>query len=360
MTRYLIRCSAVLAAFTLVCDASAQQPVQRQPIHGQYGAGHSAPPSAAQASSNGQQQIPIIGAQDAINAGYAQAPKAPFGELSPQEVAFVDQVLDVWEQRTDKIKQYSCTFQRWQYDTTKHADGFYSVAAGELKYEKPDRGLFQVTKVETIASKGPPAQFRVNPRRPHGEHWICDGEWVHVLDHNEKKATRYQLGPDQRGDLIKRSPLPFLFGVKKSEVKERYWVRPLNPPNRPEELWLEVYPKTVNDAGNYSKVQVVLDRKDILPKGLVVFLPGWTPQQPNREVYQFNDRQTNNWLNAVKQKMFMQNFIQVKLGSDWEIDEEPYIPPQQAVAGQQQLQQTQGSSPQQRLATPPARQPTIR
>ncbi|MCA9128612.1 MAG: TIGR03009 domain-containing protein [Planctomycetales bacterium] len=321
MARTANSCVSLIIIGWLAHCAIGQQPRPQ--------AGQGLQPQQQQAAA---QQIPIVQVQDAVAAGQARVPQQPFPDLTPAEVSFVDQVLNVWETRTASIKRYSADFRRWQYDSTKFEDGHYTVASGILKYETPDRGVFKVETLESIAQKGPPAVYRVDPRRPYGEHWICDGEWVHVLDHNEKKAQLIQLSPDQRGNLASRSPLPFLFGVKAAEVKQRYWIRPLNPPNRPEELWLEVYPKFTMDAGNYSRVQVVLDRKDILPKGLIVFMPEWTPQQPNREVYQFDNRETDSVMDALRQRLLFQNFIQTKLGSDWEIVKEPYIPPEQTAS----------------------------
>ncbi len=76
-----------------------------------------------------------------------------------------------------------------------------------------------------------------------------------------------------RGNNIHLSPLPFLFGVKAKEIQDRYWVRPIAPPAGSQDVWLETYPKRPDDAGNYSRVQIILDKNEVLPKGLVVFMP---------------------------------------------------------------------------------------
>ncbi len=276
-----------------------------------------------------QRQVPIVPAQQAIQQGFARAAQQPFAPLSTEEQAWVDQVLSTWEQHSANIKRYSCDLYRWQFDPTRY-DVHHTEAEGTLRFEGPGKGELRLAEVRTLAELGPPAVYRVNPREPHGEHWICDGDWVHILDHNQKKANRIQLPPEMRGKLVYRSPLPFVFGVKAAELKQRYWIRPLNRPERPKELWLEVFPKHASDAGNYSRLQVGLDRSDILPAALIVLMPNWTPKQPHREVYQFTDRQVNVFRDALLETVFRQAFIKPNLGSDWTVSEEPWIPPEQA------------------------------
>ncbi|MCA9183431.1 MAG: hypothetical protein KDA51_18350, partial [Planctomycetales bacterium] len=167
---------------------------------------------------------------------------------------------------------------------------------------------------------------------------------------------KMQLAPEQRHQGIHNSPLPFLFGVKADEIKRRYWIRPVQPPAGSNDVWLEAWPKQMDDAGNYSRVQVVLDRVDVLPKALIVFLPNWEAQFPHREVYEFNERKKEwNLLDAMKQKIFMKEFIETNLPATWQVIVEPYIEPQEAA------QPGQGSpATQPRVATPPAAQQQLR
>lgn len=308
------------------------------------------PTGAAAGQPSAQQRIPIVTPGQAVQDGVAQVVQQPFAQLTAQEQAFVDQVLDVWEKRTDKVKRYECKFMRWQFDPTVDPKHHSSLAEGELKFMDPDKGLFRVDQVQSIAGKGDQPTYRVDPRRPYGEYWVCDGDWVHILDRNEKKANRIQLPPQMRGQQIHLSPLPFLFGVNANEIKQRYWLRTLKPPAGDDSVWLEAWPKRADDAGNYSRVQVVLDRKDILPRALIVFLPNWRPTQQHREVYEFSGRQdTAGFWDAVKERVFRQEFIPTKLPSDWNVIEEPYVPPQEAtVPGQ-----GSPNARQQRVAQPP-------
>lgn len=311
------------------------------------------------AANGGQQQIPIMNAQQAIQQGIAQAPKQPFPALNATEQNYLEQVLQVWEQKTSDIEQYQCDFVRFEYaDPSLPTEQYSSYATGVMKFMAPDKGMFRIDDLRTLVSKNP-AEYKANPRQPFGEYWICDGSWVHILDRNEKKATRIELPPQIRGKQIYLSPLPFLFGVKADEMKRRYWIRPVIPPEGDDSVWLEAWPKRADDAGNYSRVQVVLAREDTLPRALIVFMPNWKPEQQQREIYEFKNRQDKTgFFDAVKQRIFRQEFIPTKLPSDWTVIEEPYISPEQRAQLQAQSGGQMGN-PQAGAAGPRTARPPV-
>ena len=289
-----------------------------------------------------QQLAAQLAAQQAALA--QQLLKPPFENLTQPQQQYLDQVLNVWEQSTKKIERFQCNFKRWIYDPAQNT-GADAAAKGEgvIRFMQPDKGLFKVEKVEFFSGRDDKqaATYRENERQKFGEYWLCDGDYVHILDRNEKKCLKVQLPPDMRGQQIHLSPLPFLFGVKAADIKSRYWVRPIAPPQGSSDVWLETYPKRPDDAGNYSRVQIVLDAKEVLPKALIVFLPNWRPNQQHREVYEFSDRDKDwNMLDQMKSKLFKEEFIPQALPKDWEIVVEPYQEPQagpaQAAANPQQ------------------------
>ncbi len=334
------------------------QPVSRQAAPGQMQPGQVQPgqvqPGQVQPVQGApqQQQIQIMDAQQAVAAGLARVAEQPFDPLSAQEQQYLDAVLSVWEKKTASIKRYECKFTRYHFDLTMHPTKPSSIATGSIKFMAPDKGLFEVSEVKTVTSKDAEPEYRTDPNRPYGEHWVCDGNWVHIIDRNEKKAVRKELPPDMRGAAIYNSPLPFLFGVKAEEIKQRYWVRPLPQQPGDDSVWLEAWPKRADDAGNYSRVQVRLSREDTLPSAIVVLLPNWRPAQQFREIYEFTERNTTqNLWDAVKENVFRQQFIPTKLPSDWNVIEEPWIPPQQVA---QPAPNAAGGAAQQRMAQPPA------
>jgi TIGR03009 family protein len=274
--------------------------------------------------------------EDAIAAGHAKVASAPWPPLSAQDQQFVNAVLQVWEKRTADIKRYTCSVQRWQFNPAHFDNGHFTHGVGTLKFEDPGMAEYKIEKIATLIKKSPP-EYAVDPDEEHGEHWICDGRWIHILDQNEKKALRIELPPEYRDNKVFQSPLPFVFGVKADEMMQRYWIRSIPVQDKPNEVWLEVVPKRADDAGNYSRVQVVLDRKDTLPKAMIVFMPNWTAENPVREIYQFDNRSVNPVLDSLRANLFRQSFIATKLGKEWTVEEKPYIPPEarQQVANPQ-------------------------
>jgi hypothetical protein len=68
-----------------------------------------------------------------------------------------------------------------------------------------------------------------------------------------------------------------------------------------------------------------LDAQEVLPKVLVVFDPNYTPQNPQRTVFEFTDRERNwtfvdriNELNLLKEE-----FIPAAPPKDWKIEVTP-------------------------------------
>ncbi len=90
---------------------------------------------------------------------------------------------------------------------------------------------------------------------------------------------------------------------------------------------------------------------------MILFMPNWAANTPNREVFNFTKREVNSssLLDKIKENVFMKSFIDTKVGSDWTVELEPWIPPQQMTPEGQP-----GSSnplPNGRVAAPAANAP---
>ena len=256
------------------------------------------------------------------------APVAPFPPLDARLQQYLEQVLGAWEKATSDIERFRCNFTRWEYDPTNGpANTHYTWSRGILRYMKPDKGLFRVDDIlfyKPSADNGQAKYEAIKDR--FGDYWICDGKSIHIYERNEKKVKRYDLPPEMQGVGIYQSPLPFLFGVKSQEVQSRYWIRPVPPENGSQtEVWLEAYPKGQADAANYQKVLVVLDAQEVLPKVLVVFDPNYTPQNPQRTVFEFTERERN-WtlVDRINDIIKLnEEFIPAAPPKDWKIEVTP-------------------------------------
>jgi TIGR03009 family protein len=238
-------------------------------------------PSIAQQPGAGQAGTPPRAA-----AGAAVQPPP----LAPQEQAALDRLLAAWETRNAAVRTWSCTFHKWEYSAwgPSAAGGdrlAFAESAGELKYAAPDKGLFRVkeskqwsTETNRYERRGPEA----------GEHWVCNGESIYEFRHTERQLRETRLPPEMRGKAISDGPLPFVFGAKADTLRKRYWMRIITPPEVRDQIWLEALPRYQADAANFSKVELILQARDLMPFAIQIHKPGGQ----DRDVYQF-DPNTN-------------------------------------------------------------------
>ena len=245
-----------------------------------------------------------------------------FIPLAADHQQYLDKVLDVWERRSNDIKVYRCGFQRWEFDSVfGPATAAKRFSTGMIKYASPDKGLFQVQKVLTYQA---PAQPGAKPKYieledDYREHWVCDGQSVFEFDAQRKLVVQQILPAEMRGKAIDQGPLPFMFRANADDIRRRYWVRAITPEKvQQKEIWLEAYPRTAEDAGNFLKVHIVIDRQRVLPRGLVIFDRNYRPgKNTSRTVFQFNDRDVNFDTSLDLLKVFQRNFYEPAIPRGW-------------------------------------------
>lgn len=243
---------------------------------------------------------------------------APF-KLTPAEKKRVDDLLGFWEFSSGKVQTYTTKFERLEFDPvfgpkdprTPRTRGF-----GVIRYSAPDKGEF---KLETIGEYTPPKKAGANtyPQKPvqFDEHWICDGKSVYEFNTKTKQLIETKLPPEMQGKRIADGPLPFMFGAKKAELLERYWIREIKNA-KPGQYVLDIYPKRREDALNYSRVSVIIAEDDFLPMALQIFPPNFDRKlNPAKTVYAFKDRQTNKPLHRTQQ--FFNRFVSPKPPIGW-------------------------------------------
>jgi TIGR03009 family protein len=258
-----------------------------------------------------------------------------FVPLSPENDRMLKTVLGKWQNATQGIERYKCDFLRWQFDMTKISDPkvYHTAARGVVRYMAPDKGMFRVDELKFVRKdpRDPQAdwQLHADPEQ-FGEYWICDGNSVYLYDRTQKKATKYTLPPAMQGKQVFNSPLPFFFGVDAQKIEQRFWVNPLPDAvvNEKPVHVLDVYPKTQADAVNYHHVRVYLDQSESLPVAIEVCMPNWTEEKPNREFFEFRNRNTNwNFLNKLKEmSIFQEEFIPKEPPAGWQVEVKPYEP----------------------------------
>jgi TIGR03009 family protein len=210
--------------------------------------------------------------------------------LSPQEQAALDRLLAAWEARSAAVKTWSCTFHKWEYNAWSPADEkgerlAFAESGGELKYAAPDKGLFRIKESKQWNPQTRRYELRGGEA---GEHWVCNGESIYEFRHADRQLRETKLPPEMRGKAISDGPLPFVFGAKAETLKKRYWMRIITPPQATDQIWLEALPRFQTDAANFSKVELILRSRDLMPFAIQIFKPGGRDQ----DVYQF-DPKTN-------------------------------------------------------------------
>jgi TIGR03009 family protein len=217
----------------------------------------------------------------------AAAPRQP-PALAPQEQAALDQLLAAWEARSAAVRTWSCTFFKWEYNAWSPADEkgerlAFAESTGELKYGAPDKGLFRVKE----SKQWNPQTRRYEVRGGEsGEHWVCNGESIFEFRHADRQLRETKLPPEMRGKAISDGPLPFVFGARADTLKKRYWMRIITPPAVQDQIWLEALPRFQADAANFSKVELILQARDLMPFAIQIYKPGGQ----DRDVFQFDPR----------------------------------------------------------------------
>ncbi|HEX5472513.1 MAG TPA: hypothetical protein VFW73_11530 [Lacipirellulaceae bacterium] len=241
----------------------------------------------------------------------AQVPKD--FQLNVLQQGELDQVLYAWQKASGQIITFQCDFQRWEYNVAfgpQNRDLPLNKNKGTLSYQKPDKGSFEITEINTFQLKpaAPGAQPGVQQgdwvKQPDaiGDHWVCDGTAVYQYRPDLKQLVEHPIPPQFQGQGIVDGPLPFLFGADAAKLKQRYWMRIDHEPGQdPNQIWLRAQPKFREQAADFKEVDVVLDRNKLLPLFMKVELPNGS-----HDVYIFDieHADVNGLFNRVKAALF--------------------------------------------------------
>ena len=204
--------------------------------------------------------------------------QAPF-QLTPGQQLQLDKVLLDWQKQSQAIKSFTCDLTRWEFDPVFNKK---VLGVGDLKYRAPDHGLYRVKNKET---------------NEYIEHWVCDGESIYEYNYTKKELIQRVLPPQMRGKAIADGPLPFIFGADAAKLKQRYWMRLLDPPpDHKEKICLEAFPRTQQDAANFRRAELLLSPKDMLPFALQIDLTNGK----SYTVHRFDRIVTNDPLRGIK------------------------------------------------------------
>jgi TIGR03009 family protein len=290
---------ALSSGLLLVTPAAAQppqQPAQQPPRYAPQQPAQAAPQQPAQLPAQGEPQQPLGPASQLQQGPPAVQPAAPPEppvdfQLNQIEQAYLDQVLNAWQQSSDKIDTFRCVFERWEYSPAFGPGQNIPLNKdkGEISFKKPDKGSFQITEINTWQAnpippgQQPPAQVLgdwILQKDAIGEHWVCDGTNIYEYRQTQKQLVQRTLPENMRGKAIADGPLPFLFGAKADKLKERYWMKASADPDG---FFIVALPKFQQQAADFSGVEVILDRDKFLPTAMRIHFP-----DKSRHMYKFD------------------------------------------------------------------------
>jgi TIGR03009 family protein len=251
-----------------------------------------------------------------------QVPQRAMFQLTPEQRDQLHRALKAWEAEGDQIKNFACPFQRWEYDAVFGPGSNIpkTKGYGELKYVKPDKGRFQIDKLEHFtpgATPNDPPTY-VAKQGEFGEKWVCDGKWVYEYKFDLKKLVSYEIPKEMQGKAIVDGPLPFLFGAKEKQLLARYDMKVTEETD--DQVWIDAWPLRREDAANYQHVEVILSKPRMLPTAIQVYMPNGK----TRMVYMFGAASVNNALSGI-----IDWFEQPRTPFGWEkvIERAPAPPP---------------------------------
>jgi TIGR03009 family protein len=293
---------APVFALIVVSNATGQQYApQQQPGAPQYVQPQMTVPTQQAQTQPAQPQPAQQPVQPAVPPGF---------QLNALQQAQLDAVLDQWQTASSTITTFECSFQRWDYDVAfgpQNGNIPLNKNVGKLSYQKPDKGSFEITEVNTF--KQQPAQPGAAPignweKQPDaiGDHWVCDGTSVYQYRPDLKQLVEHPIPPQFQGQAIVDGPLPFLFGADKEKLKARYWLRIDQTPNQdPNQIMLVARPRFREQAADFTQVDVILDKTRMMPQYMQVWKPNGS-----RDVYIFEiaNANVNGLFNRAKALLF--------------------------------------------------------
>ena len=230
----------------------------------------------------------------------SQRQPAPRAQPSPQ----LWKLLSDWEAGSAKIKTLEGRHQRRIYDDTFKVE---KLADGEFWYAGPDKGRIDIKKIKITPkmladrnnpqakverdADGKPYTLKSDDER----RWVCDGVKLFDIVDERKEALITNLPPENRGENIMNTPLPFLFGMPPKQALERYdiEINNINTTAKPNFALLTIHPRLALDARNWKKAQVYLNLENYLPMAVKLIDPAGT----KRTVYSFFEPKINRRLN---------------------------------------------------------------
>ena len=211
------------------------------------------------------------------------APQLAFKPITPEMKA----VLADWESHTKDITSLYCPITRIEFDTVF---GKETRWMGHVYFDNPDKGRIEwkpaddefMAKLARTNAQGKPFKVIAGAE----SQWICTGKKIYILDVSNKQYDSILIPPQNQGQNITRSPLPFIFGMKAQDAMQRFAMRfgnqhnpdgqllDINGKKKAIVLHIVANPLQNQEAREYSEAEIFLDPQTYLPLHLRMLDPG--------------------------------------------------------------------------------------
>lgn len=211
----------------------------------------------------------------------------------------MEDILVEWEQKSAKIQRLEGTFVRTTYDSIFNVEKY---ATGKYCFKYPDQGSFEQkgtpVKDGQKGNRFPTYSVKSGPN----ERWVCDGKRILKINDKDSQYEEVEIPPSDRGQNIRNSPLPFLFGMKAEEAKLRYSFELNTAKTSDQQIWLKVKPLMQQDLANYAQAEVILDRATCVPVAVKLYDPTGNSEDVyvfNKKQMSINNRSWTQWLSSA-------------------------------------------------------------
>lgn len=256
-------------------------------------------PSLANAQSNPPR---VAVKPNAVPPGSQQAAADQGPQVILQTPKEMEPILKLWEQKTAGIKSIKGDFKRITYDQVFNVEKW---ATGEYWFEAPDKARMDFNPDERIvkwieANPGKTATvvrneqtFQVKPENK--ESWICTGEDILSINHEDKQISRMEIPANYRGQRITDGPMPFLFGMKAESVKQRYAMTfgAMHDPQK--QVHIVAFPLVEALQREFSRAEILLNPTTFMPTAVKL----WDPVGTKQTTYTFDPPQPFSVINKL-------------------------------------------------------------
>jgi TIGR03009 family protein len=243
--------------------------------------------------------------------------------LNPTEQRELDEFLARWEKYSADIKRYNVKFYQHEYDPAineaepdkpiKIGYGYFMYIANPLRFVYHVEGEYRDGRLVKRDDKNP---------HIHAEKTIIDEKTIYKYDYNTKTMYKINVPPEMIGKGIADSPLPLIFGAKAADLKQRFSMRIVSPPGKPDDYVLCARPLMIEDQQEFKELEIMIDKKTLIAKAI----RQWSINDKSHKVFELKETRINDRMDKILDDI--RGFFTPTVERGWKVLETDYWIPQ--------------------------------